>query len=266
MNGTTQCGSQALQSRLILLGASNLTVSLRTVIRLMQERCGGPSEVLVAAGHGRSYGRYSRVLVRGLPGIVSSGLWSHLDSTALPTYALLTDIGNDIAYGHTPRQLLKWVDTCVQRLHRSAARIVMTNVPLASIEALTQARYRFIRMLLFPSSGLTLRQAIHHTRLVHGGLSDIADQYRIPIFEQEPTWFGPDAVHIHYRKRKELFRRIVERFPATADARHRSEAENVNNVSWRRRPRFARMTLWGRERLCRQPSGLLNDGTSVYLY
>ncbi len=89
--------------RIILLGASNLTLSLRLVTHLMQQRFSGPSEILAAVGHGRAYGSANQVLSRGLPGIVNSGLWPQLNSIGvLPTYALLTDIGNDILFGSAP--------------------------------------------------------------------------------------------------------------------------------------------------------------------
>jgi len=71
--------SPVLANRFVLLGASNLTVSLRLVIQLLQRRIGGPSDVLVAAGHGRSYGEFSQVMFRELPGITSSGLWKRLE-------------------------------------------------------------------------------------------------------------------------------------------------------------------------------------------
>jgi hypothetical protein len=237
------------------------------VIELIQDRCGGPSDVLVAAGHGRSYGRYSQVLIRGLPGIISCGLWSHLDSGSKPsTYALLTDIGNDIAYGYTPDQILEWVNWCVHRLQGQAAHIVVTNVPVASIESLSETHYRLIRTLFFPFSRLSRREAIQRTRLVHLGLRDMASEYSLQLFEQEPIWFGPDVIHIHYRKRKELFRHIVERLPVTSDARDSTMKQALRHATWTKRPQFACRTVLGQERHCQQPSGQLTDGTSVYLY
>jgi hypothetical protein len=233
----------------------------------MQDRFGGPSNVLVAAGHGRSYGQYSLVLVRGLPGITASGLWSHLDSgSKLTIHALLTDIGDDIAFGHTPEQVLEWVSSCAQRLQRQAAQIVMTNVPIASIESLSEARYRLIRTIFFPFSRLSRQEAINRTGLVHGGLEDIASKYNIALFEQEPLWLGPDGIHIRYQRRKEFFRRIVERLPPPSDARDSTVEETSHNTVWNRRPQFAYRMLFGQEQHCQQPSGQLSDGTSVYIY
>ena len=72
--------------RVVLLGASNLTRGISTVVATAQRVWGQPLEVLAALGHGRSYGIESRVLGRRLPGILNSGLWEALDrSPASPT-------------------------------------------------------------------------------------------------------------------------------------------------------------------------------------
>jgi hypothetical protein len=79
--------------------------------------------VLAALGLGRSYGARSRVLLRGLPGILQSGLWRQLESLPpAPTRALVTDVGNDILYGSSPEQILEWVEESVARLQLRGAR------------------------------------------------------------------------------------------------------------------------------------------------
>ncbi|MCZ6542107.1 MAG: hypothetical protein O6768_00410, partial [Planctomycetota bacterium] len=86
--------------RVVLLGASNLTRGISRAVGIAQAILGTPLEVLIAMGHGRSYGQRSRVLGRSLPGIVDCGLWDALlHGSGRPTYALLTDIGNDVMYG-----------------------------------------------------------------------------------------------------------------------------------------------------------------------
>jgi hypothetical protein len=132
--------SSRTRRRIVFLGASNLTVGLGTVLATARARLGPePVEVFVAAGHGRAYGRWSRVAIRGLPAIVDCGLWRALDrGTAPATYALVTDIGNDLAYGATAAELAGWVGTCVERLaalgadrrgRRAAARSAQRDPP-----------------------------------------------------------------------------------------------------------------------------------------
>ena len=88
----------------MLLGASNLRLVLPVLIDDLRRAAGGPVEVLAACGHGRSYGRRSRLLfIRHLPGITRCGLWAALERRPpLPTIALLTDVGNDLVSGVSP--------------------------------------------------------------------------------------------------------------------------------------------------------------------
>jgi len=254
-------------NRIVMLGASNLTLSLRTVIQLLQHRCGGPSDVLVAAGHGRSYGQFSQVLIRGLPGITTSGLWSHLESAnSLPTYAFLTDIGNDIPYGYMPEQILEWVAWCVEQLQQQSNHIVMTNIPIASIESLSTRRFTIIRSLLFPFSRLSKPELINRAKQVHAGLIDMASSRNIKLYEQESTWFGPDGIHILYWKRKELYRRIFEQLPLSLAEREPAGDTAPRFSAWKQRPRFAYKKVLGREQRQQQPSGLLLDGSAVSMY
>lgn len=249
-------------NRIVLLGASNLTMSLRLVIQSVQERFGRPSDVLVAAGHGRSYGQDSRVLARGLPGITACGLWPQLDAASqLPTCAFLTDVGNDIVYGCTPQRILRWVSWCVDRLQQHRARIVMLNLPMAAIESLSERRYKVFRSILFPFCRLSRQEAFDRAQVVHKGLVALAQARDFTLCEPDPSWYGPDAIHILYWRRNEAYRRVVAGALASAAA---TKAERA--LAWKSRPQFAYSTMLGTERHRRQPSGQLDDGTAVSLY
>lgn len=249
------------------MGASNLTLSLRTVIDLAQRRCGGPSDIQVAAGHGRSYGAASHVFIRGLPGITGCALWSRLDAVEpLPTYALVTDIGNDIAYGIDPRRLLSWVNWCIDQMQGHAAQIVMTNLQIATIESLSEARYRIVRRVLFPSCRLSLGDVLERAKIVHQGLADIARDRRVILVESESEWFGPDAIHVSPWKRTAYFSRVCGRLQTAGKDSLNGSEPGRTPLTWRRRPRFAQMTLMGWQRCQPQPSGRLSDGSLVSLY
>ena len=74
-------------------------MAFRPILRLLHDLRGVPLDILAALGHGRSYGSLSNVSGRVLPGITTCGLWERWEnSPALPTRALLTDIGNDLFY------------------------------------------------------------------------------------------------------------------------------------------------------------------------
>ena len=105
-------------NQLILIGASNVTIAFPRLVNGLAEWVDEPLEIWGVHGHGRSYGAWSKVLGRALPGITESRFWDDWapsDSSA-PPRALVTDIGNDILYGHDTDQILDWVETCLKRL------------------------------------------------------------------------------------------------------------------------------------------------------
>ena len=267
------------ENRLVLLGASNLTISLRLIIELMQQYCGSPSEVLVAAGHGRSYGQGSRVLMRELPGIIQSGMWRQLHSAgtgAEPvTYAFLTDIGNDIPYQAAPEEILSWVSWCVEQLQRQGARIVMTNLPVASIEALSERRFNLLRGIMFSSCRLSRIEVIERARRVHQGLIQMAERRQLVLREVEADWMSFDGIHIAYWKRRAFYRQILQAFEQVTrcddQPQGRMKSSTVTTpagtlLSWRQRPNFAVRRIFGKIKRAPQPSGFLNDQTTVALY
>lgn len=248
------------QNRLILLGASNLTLSLRLVIDLMQQRLGSPSEVFAAVGHGRAYGIFSQALWRGLPGIADCRLWRQLGGMeSRPVYALLTDIGNDIVYGLMPEQVLQSVERCVEQLQQQSAQIVVTNVPMASIENLSERRYTFFRNLFYPTCRLSWHETIGRAWAVHDGLAAMAACRKFILLEQKPEWFGLDGIHVHYWQREAYYRAIVQQFPGSGGKRRFF-------LTWRQRPKFAFKTLLSHAIHHPQPSGLLADGSRVGKY
>ncbi len=256
--------SSALINRIILLGASNLTLSLRLAIQAIQQRLDSPSEVLVAVGHGRAYGICSSIMQRKLPGILDSGLWTQLAvSEPLPSYALLTDIGNDILYELLPGQILSSIERCIDQLQQQSAQIVMTNLPLASIESLTERRYLFFRNIFYPFCQLSRDITVQRARELHAGLITLAARKNITLYEQDPHWFGPDGIHVDYWKRQAFYQNVAGYFHVS-----KPEAAKTNPVSlaWQRRPTFAFKTLFGYDLHCPQPSGLLANGSSVCKY
>ncbi len=259
--------SDAFTNRFVLLGASNLTLSLRLIIHRLQQRLGGPSEVLAAVGHGRAYGLPSQALGRGLPSITDCDVWHQLEYLPVrPTYALLTDIGNDILYGSSSQQVLQSVSWCVAQLQRHGAQVVVTNLPLAAIERLSVRRYLFYRKLFYPSSSLSRDEALRCVGAVHLGLRELAWQQHFLLHEQHLQWFGADGIHVRYRLRSRFYRDIVASFPLVGNSSSQSDRYRDDVQPWQRRARFAYKTLLGREVRCTQPSGRLADGSIVFKY
>ena len=241
---------------------------LYTAIRLLQLRIGSPSNVLVAAGHGRSYGGFSQFMFRELPGIASCGLWKQFElANILPTYALLTDIGNDIPYGYSPEQILTWVNLCVNRLQKQAVNIVVTNIPIASIESMPEWRYKMFRTIIFPHCQLTKHDVVERARMVHHGLLELASKYNFEIIEPSSDWFGVDAIHVRYLKREAYYQRITEGFLTSIEQPCLfAGGYTPGHLKRKRRPCFAFTKIFGWERCNPQPSGELSNGTIISLY
>ncbi|QDU54700.1 hypothetical protein Pan181_08830 [Aeoliella mucimassa] len=139
---------QAPVARVILLGASNLRLISATLIATTRMAFSGPVEIFMANGFGRSYGVRSSIPFRSLPGIDECGLWEAVQrDNSLPTFALITDVGNDLVYGRKPDRVIEWVTNCVARLQAMDARMVTTELPNASIESLGVVRYKFFRRI-----------------------------------------------------------------------------------------------------------------------
>jgi len=249
------------RTRVVLLGASNLTLGLPTVLATLRARLGpGPLEVLVAAGHGRSYGKWSRVFVRGLPGILGCGLWPAARQAAGgQTYALVTDIGNDLAYGVPPAQLAGWVTACLDQLREMGAAIVVTLLPVQSLARLTPWRYHLVKSLVFPGRRLPFRTLLAHVDAVNEQLTDLGAARGLTLVEPRAHWYGHDTIHLHRRQRAAAWTDILSRWDAP-----RGDG-SIDPVSCRGlTPQL--QTLLGVTCRCPQPSGRLDDGTTVSLF
>ncbi len=165
-----------------------------------------PIEILVAIGHGRSFGQDSAVLGRKISGIFPCALWQNLQNRVpLPTTALVTDIGNDLLYGAPPDRLLEWVECCLDRLAEAGATTVITQLPVLNIERLSERRFQIFRRVLFPRSTLTLGDAKRLVRELNEGLIAIGGARKISAIPVSPAWYGLDPIHIMRRAQREAW-------------------------------------------------------------
>jgi hypothetical protein len=220
----------------------------------------GPGvEIVAALGHGRSYGVRSRFVSRELPGILESGLWTHLDAAPrVPTRALITDVGNDILYGFPPEQTLAWIDEAARRLQQYTDDIVLTGLPLASIRRVSPLKFKVFCAVLAPSCTLTLPEVSARAEAVHQGLAAIAASRRVHFFELEPSWYGVDPIHIRRRYWRGAWQKILGTDAAIGSA----FIEPLRLYAWR----SEREWWFGRERLTPQTGRRSSSGARVWLY
>jgi hypothetical protein len=254
------------QRRVIVLGASNVTRSFPTIVSIARETWGEPVEIMAAMGHGRSYGKDSAVLGRKISGIFPCALWQDLQNRpALPTAALITDIGNDLLYGATPKQILEWVEQCLDRLAARGATTIITQLPMESVARLGERRFWFFRRLLFPRSRLTLADAREQVSLLNEGLAEIGLSRKISVIPVSGAWYGVDPIHI---KRTVARRAWGELLAAWREARDPMlvSRPSLRTIAYLATRAPHERSIWGVRRRAKQPSGRLADGTTISLY
>ncbi len=255
-----------MATRVVLLGASNLTLGLSTVLRTARSTLGpGPMQVFVAAGHGRSYGQWSRVLFRGLPGILQCGLWAAAaKATGAGMYALVTDIGNDLAYGTSPGDLARWVGVCLDRLGEIGANTALTLLPAPSLSRLPPWQYHLFKALLYPGRGLPFVALQDRVAEVNERLMDLASRRRVTLVEPKARWYGADAIHIRRSQRAAAWAEILSGWERPSDQAPAPPPASSRLACRGLRPE--RRTLFGIRLRRPQPSGVFPDGTVVSLF
>jgi hypothetical protein len=240
----------------VLLGASNLSLSLGVVLALARPGP-GPGAVFVAAGHGRAYGSWSRAGLRGLPAIVDCDLWPAARGAAGPTRALVTDVGNDLAYGATPAELAGRVETCLDRLGAMEAAVVLTLLPVATLARLAPWRFALFRTALFPACRLPLGRLLERARAVNDRLAEMAARRGATLVAPDPRWYGADPIHVRRDRRASAWSTILAAW-GPPPAPLRPVSRRGLTPAWR--------TLAGIPLRRSQPSGRLPDGTTISLY
>jgi len=259
--------AQAPRQRVVLLGASNLTRGISTVVETAQGLFGQPLEVLTALGHGRSYGIESRMLGRRLPGIIDCALWEVLAGVSnTPATALVTDVGNDILYEVEVPQIIAWIAEAINRLQSANARICMTLLPVSSIERLGTARFVFFRQLLFPRCRLSLSEVCRRAVRLHDELLKLGQSRGVSLVEHDVLWYGFDPIHIRQRHWRSAWPRILSVWDGEALMKRELPRRSLTRWMYLRTRCPHQRRLFGIEQRRAQPSARLSDGTTVAFY
>ena len=251
--------------RVILLGASNLTRGISTVVETARLSWGTPLDVMSALGHGRSYGKPSRVLGRSLPAIVDCGLWHDLAARpAMRTASLITDVGNDLLLGASPSHVATWIDQCLERLAPVTDSLVITELPLANIAHLSNARFRLFRTILFPRSELTLSEVSHKAKDLNEQLLQLASRYKAQVVQPVREWYGIDPIHIKMRHWPTAWAQIMKPW-SQKSLTHLASGSFSRWLSLRCLPPHYRKLFCCIQRK-QQPASTLRDGSHISFY
>lgn len=261
----TDAAESVARTRVVLLGASNVAQSFSLVVDLAHGILGEPLEIFTAIGHGRSYGQPSVVLGRGLPGIRDCGVWDALAaSEPAQTYALVTDIGNDIAYEASVPDILSWLELAFERLSAYEPRLVIGVLPLESLQRLGKMRFLAARSVLFPGRRITLDQVLERAREIDERVREMAADIGAAVVEPRGDWYGLDPVHVKRRYRVDAWRALLAPWsdePIPRPTRMPLGARITLHV---KRP--AQYSILGRAKQNEQPCATLPGGTRVWKF
>lgn len=248
-------------TRVIALGASNLTRALYTVVSTARSAWTRDVEFVAALGLGRSYGVKSSVFGRAVPGILESGLWAELDAMPpAPTVGLITDVGNDIMYNIEVPQILEWIRESVQRLERHTTSIAIAGLPVEGERRISDWQFRWLRHVIVPSCRLTHDELRQRAALVNDGLRIIAAEGGHRFVELDSAWYGFDPIHIRHRHWRAAWSRILG-VPSEVEWQGSlSEAVGLHL----RRPQ--RQRFLGRETGQQEQGASLSGGGRVWLF
>jgi len=250
--------------RVVLLGASNLTRGISTVVETSAKVWGRPIDVVAALGHGRSYGMDSTVLGRTLPGILQCGLWQALQQRPqAQTAALVTDIGNDLFYGAAVEQVADWVEQCLDRLARYEAKIIITRLPVCNLPHIRPWQYAIVRSVLFPSCRLTLEEITERACDLDERINRMARERNCALLEPRAEWYGFDPIHVKLRHWSRAWRELLA--PWSDEQIDASRASLARWIYLRRCAPEWRVRFGVRLRRA-QPSGRLADGTLLSFF
>ena len=197
-------------TRVVALGASNLSLGIQTAISTARGAWGKEVEVLAANGYGRSFGAPSSIAGRTLPGILQSGLWNGLERLGrAPTRALIMDVGNDILYGFSPAQILSWVEEAADRLLAHTRDVIITDLPTHRVRLLSPAKFLFFRTLFFPPSRVSRDEAFTRLDEVSRGLARLAADRRLRFVPMRPEWYAFDPIHFRRAAWETAWREIL---------------------------------------------------------
>lgn len=248
-------------ARVVLIGASNVELHLASLLDVVRGSFGdGPLDVLIAAGCGRAYAVDSHFLARGLPAVLECGLWPALEAKEpLPLFALLTDVGNDLAFGVPPARLAAAIEECAKRLCVRAACVVVTLFPETSVARTRSPLFYLFRSVLFPGRRFSLAAILTEGREVNARLGERLGG-SCAVLTPAPEWYGIDRIHLRRRARIEAWKSLLAPWDLASRASSRPQHLPLRGLA------PERSTLLGVQRVRTQPSANLADGTTISLF
>jgi hypothetical protein len=220
------------EGRIELYGASNLWLSRRAALAAARQRFEGPIEIGLACGPGRSYGlRAGNPLVRYPP--LRDVVFPR--AAEVPTVAILSDVGNDIAYSQRPDTAAGWVAELAARLERQRTQVVLTGVPVDSLRGLPSWLFVILRSLYYAGQTVTREDVMQRLDDLQAALKQLASQRGYLFLPTDSRWYGLDRFHLRSAAYQPCWDEWMERLrPLNGLARPATEISSLR--LWALRP------------------------------
>lgn len=253
--------------RAVIIGASNVALGIGSLITTCHHAWGQPLEYFIAAGHGRALGEYSTVLGRILPPVLECRLWeAWRRRPAVPTAALVTDIGTDLIFGASAQQVVDRAAECLRRIRPHCDRLVVTKLPVDSVAALSPRAFRFARRMLFPSSRLQRDDAVQAMQQINQALLEFPAQFHCYLLAPSIGWFGRDPIHIRRRCFPDAWQSFLAPWhDFRAIPRSRRDGIFSTLRLWRQLRPMERV-VWKKKQTTTQPCARTKDGSLFWVY
>ena len=260
-----------------VFGASNVRRGLPSLLEITRRTLGPQWDLIVTAGHGRSYGTLSHVFGRGLPGIRDAQWKKHLTDGVRNKSALFTDIGNDLLYGATPLQIRDWLDECLSLLTQHDVQITIAGLPVEVLKLVGRKKFFILRTFFFPKSDIDFLTALKRIDDLDEYVREAAQRHQTEFVRPSSTWYGVDPIHVMYRHQQAMWRQTLpwlrdKKSPFFIDENELRQIcfeQRMNRWMWMMRLFFIRaqqQTWFTLDRSMTQPAVRFDAQRNVWFY
>ncbi|SFI97931.1 hypothetical protein SAMN05421753_11445 [Planctomicrobium piriforme] len=252
--------------RILIVGASNVTLAFPLLLNACVTQAPCPVQLFTAHGHGRSFCQRSFVLHRGLPSVIGCGIWEvlALQPPVAESWALVTDLGNDLIYGRPIDMAWERVLQVFRKIAELKMPLTFVRPPLERILQLSEARYKIIKQMLFPGPTVPWSRMCEQIVELDRRATEYADHAGARILTPKVNWYGVDPIHIRKSRRLAAWNEIVSSWPFPDPPVVKPVGKTEALRAWQSPP--LERSYWGRSYQTPQPCRTFADGSSLWQY
>ena len=127
--------------------------------------------------------------------------------------ALVTDIGNDIAYSQRPEQVVQWVSQLTERLESEGYQVIVGGIPAKSLARLHPLFFKTLAKFYYPDGSVSKEQVTRDLEAVELGVYDLCEERGYPHIPLDPDWYSLDRFHLKPSANTPYWGTILDSFP-----------------------------------------------------